>query len=371
MKKIAKTAVAALALVVALGAAGTDVEAAKKTKVKKVSVSADGLSKKKLTIAKGKSKTLKVAINGKTVKASKVSKKVSIKSKNSKIVKVTKNGKLTGKKAGTTKVTITSKDNKKKKVTLTVKVVKVAVKKVTAKAGKTTLKVGDKTKVTPTVKYTGKKKYAYTKLAYSSSNSKVAKVSSKGTVTAVAAGTAKITVKALDGSNKKATVTITVEDYKTVVTPKDAKDITVDVEFSDIAKLQEDVDAVAKLAVKKGEDVVLTLNGKEYTATFDGTNVLINGKKFTESEIAKNVKKVNVKFDVKADKLVAAVAFTPASVTKVTVGKAVFTEMKADSFKMGDKTYTYTVDGKNIVITGDVKADFEAVLKDYVTIEVK
>ena len=31
MKKIAKTAVAALALVVALGAAGTDVEAAKKT----------------------------------------------------------------------------------------------------------------------------------------------------------------------------------------------------------------------------------------------------------------------------------------------------------------------------------------------------
>lgn len=369
MKKFAKTAVAALALVVALSlGAGSDAEAA--TKVKKVTVEADGLAKKKMTIAKGKSKQLTVSINGKAVKTKKISKNVTIKVKNSKIVKATKNGKLTAKKVGSTKVTITSKKNKKKKVTITVKVVKNAVKNVTASADKTTLKVGETAKVTSKVTVKGKKKQAYTDVSYTSSNPAVAKVTNKGVVTALSAGTTTITVKALDGSNKKAKVTITVEDYKTVLAPKDAKNVTVDVEFSDVAKLQADVDAMAKVAVKKGDDIVLTLNGKDYVATFDGTNVLINGKKFTESVAAKDAKKVNVKLDVKADKIAAAIAFAPASVTKVTVGKAVFTEMKAASFKMNDKTYTYVVDGKNIVVTGNVAADFDA-LKDYVTITVK
>ncbi len=53
-------------------------------------------------------------------------------------------------------------------------------------------------------------KYDYTNLVWSSSKPKVATVDSNGDVTALSAGTAKITVKAADGSGKKASFTIKV-----------------------------------------------------------------------------------------------------------------------------------------------------------------
>ncbi len=69
-----------------------------------------------------------------------------------------------------------------------------------------TLKVGAKlalkTTVTPKVKV---------KVTWKSSNTKVATVSTKGVVTAKAAGTVYITAKAMDGSGKKATCKIVVK----------------------------------------------------------------------------------------------------------------------------------------------------------------
>ena len=76
------------------------------------------------------------------------------------------------------------------------------------------------------------------------------------------------------------------------------------------------------------------------------------------SEQAKAAKTVKVKVDVKADKIAALTAFAPASVASVKYADVTFTDITATSFKIGDKTYEYTVNGKNIEIKGDVKADF-------------
>ena len=133
MKKNFKRTLAkvmAVALTVSMvGVTSTDVDAAKKIK----------LSKKSISVAKGATK--KVTI--KNVKAKKV-KKLTVKSKNKKIATVKKAGKtafkVTGKKAGkSTKVTVKVKVGKKTtKLTLKVKVTKAKKKKVVVTAAPAT-----------------------------------------------------------------------------------------------------------------------------------------------------------------------------------------------------------------------------------------
>ena len=92
-----------------------------------------------------------------------------------------------------------------KKTTESTKEVKVTSVKVSE--SEITLKKGD----TYTIKATiAPKDASNKKVTYSSSNKNVAKVSSKGVITAVKNGTATITVKAADGSGKKAVITVTV-----------------------------------------------------------------------------------------------------------------------------------------------------------------
>ena len=131
MKKNLKRTLAKVmvfALTVTLAGTATDADAAKKIK----------LSKKSITITKGKSK--KVTI--KNVKAKKV-KKLTVKSNKKKIATVKKTGnkktafKVTGKKKGSAKITVTVKVKGKKKatkLTLKVKVKNAAVKKTNAPA---------------------------------------------------------------------------------------------------------------------------------------------------------------------------------------------------------------------------------------------
>ena len=131
MKKNLKRTLAKVmvfALTVTLAGTATDADAAKKIK----------LSKKSITITKGKSK--KVTI--KNVKAKKV-KKLTVKSNKKKIATVKKTGnkktafKVTGKKKGSAKITVTVKVKGKKKatkLTLKVKVKNAAVKKTAAPA---------------------------------------------------------------------------------------------------------------------------------------------------------------------------------------------------------------------------------------------
>lgn len=156
---------------------------------------------KSITVGKGKKVTIKVT----KVPTKGLKKKFT--SKNKKVATVTKKGVVTGKKVGKTTVVV-KLTYKKKSVTKKVKVaVKNPVKKLTLNKKTATINVGATTdvkvkSVTP--------KNASKAVTYKTSNKKIAKVTAKGKVTGVAAGTAKITVTAADGSKKKATCAITV-----------------------------------------------------------------------------------------------------------------------------------------------------------------
>lgn len=133
------------------------------------------LSKKSITITNGKTYQLKVSGTKKKVKWS---------SKKKSIASVTSKGKITGKKKGTTY--IYAKVNKKTyKCKVRVETPSLSATTKTIVAGKTfTLKLNGTTR--------SKK--------FSTSNSSVATVSTKGVVTGKKAGTAKITVKISDKS---------------------------------------------------------------------------------------------------------------------------------------------------------------------------
>lgn len=197
------------ALVLSMNA--TPVSAAKKkakkktSAVKSVKVVAPSGSKKSATVAKGKSIKLTVTVNAKK----KSFKKVTYKTSNKKVVSVSKKGVVKGKKAGTATIKVISTKDKKKTASIKVKVVGGVVKKVTLNKSKLDLKTGDSGKLS--AKVTGTKK-AYKTLKWTTSNKKVATVTSKGVVKGIGKGTAKITAKALDGSGKKSTCTVSVSE---------------------------------------------------------------------------------------------------------------------------------------------------------------
>lgn len=207
MKRFVKKGLAgALSLAMVLGMTAVvnpETAEAKKVKVKKVTVAAP--SGKTAYVAKGKK--IKLTATVKVTPNKKANKKVTYKSANKKIATVNGKGQVKGVKAGSTKITVTSKKNKKKKATIKVVVKKAAVKKVTVSPKTATVAVGAKktlkAKVTP-------KKNVCTKVVWSSSNKKIASVTSKGVVKGVKEGSATITAKAADGSGKKATCKVTV-----------------------------------------------------------------------------------------------------------------------------------------------------------------
>lgn len=157
--------------------------------VKSVSLKIDSkkVTKKAITMYSGDSKTLKVSVSPKNAK-----KKVTFTSTKKGVATINQKGVITAKKSGATqiKVTVTGKNNKKKST-----YVKVIVKYVSLSLNKKTasLKVGKKLNLT--AKVSPKKK-----VKWSSSNRKVATVSSKGVVKGVKAGTAKVTASV--GSKK-------------------------------------------------------------------------------------------------------------------------------------------------------------------------
>ena len=154
---------------------------------------------KTITTTKGKSVTFTPEVSGKkdyTLEWSTSDKNVA---------SVTSQGKVTGVKNGTATVTVKVKGTKAKasvEVTVGTK-----VSSVTVPESSVTVKKGGTYTIKPTV---SPSKASNKKLSYSTSDKSVATVSSKGVVTAVKAGTAKITVKSTDGSGKKAVVTVKV-----------------------------------------------------------------------------------------------------------------------------------------------------------------
>ena len=113
---------------------------------------------------------------------------------------------LTAKKTGTAKITVTSKSGLVKE--FSVKVVSKSVGKVKIKATKKTVKKGKTIKLKAT---TTPSKSSSNKIYWKSSKESIATVTKKGVVKGVKKGKVKISAIALDGSGKKATVTITVK----------------------------------------------------------------------------------------------------------------------------------------------------------------
>lgn len=160
-----------------------------------VSASAAKLNKKSISLNVGKTYTLK---------ATGTKGKITWTSNKKSVATVSSKGIVKAKKKGT--AVITAKYGKSKKFTCKV-TVKQPVKSIKLNNTSVTLKKGSSLTLKAAIAPSSANNKAVT---WSSSNKKVATVSSKGVVKAVGNGTATITVKAKDGSGKKATCKITV-----------------------------------------------------------------------------------------------------------------------------------------------------------------
>lgn len=130
-------------------------------------------------------------------------------SSNKNIFTVNSKGKITAKnKAGKATLTVTLASGLKKTIPVTVQKTEVKTTSIKGLKSKMTLEKGKKVTLSPVLNPIT----SVQKITYSSSNKKVATVSSKGVITAKTAGKAKITVKS---GSKKYTVTVTVSKVKT------------------------------------------------------------------------------------------------------------------------------------------------------------
>ena len=173
-----------------------------------VAVSGVALDKKVATVNVGKKVTVKATVTP----ANADNKTLAWTSSNTKIATVS-NGVVKGVKAGRVIITAKTTDGSNISATCTV----------TVKQPVTSISLSKKATM-----YTGKKLTLKAKvnpanasnkaLTWKSSNTKVAKVSSKGIVTGVKAGTVKITATAKDGSRKSATCTVTVRQSVSKIT---------------------------------------------------------------------------------------------------------------------------------------------------------
>ncbi len=158
---------------------------------------------KTFTITKGKSISTKVVQTPLTA-----GNKVKWTTSNKKVATVSSKGVIKAVKTGTAKITAVASDGCGAKFTTKIKVVAGKVTGLKVNKTKLTLTKGKTGTVKATVSTSGKG--ANTKLLWTSSNTKVATVSQTGKIKAIKKGTATITVKTIDGSNKKATIKITV-----------------------------------------------------------------------------------------------------------------------------------------------------------------
>lgn len=172
----------------------------KKTVSVKVEPKTVKLNKTSLSMMTGKTGTLSATVSP----ADSKDKGVTWKSSNTKVATVDSKGKVTGKAKGTVTITASAKSAKSAtaKVTITAPVAAKSVK-----MNKTSAKITKGKTVALSASISPSNTTNKT-LKWISSNSKVAKVDSKGKVTAVGAGTAKITATTSNGKSTSATITV-------------------------------------------------------------------------------------------------------------------------------------------------------------------
>jgi len=130
-------------------------------------------------------------------------------SSNEDIATVSQSGLVTGKKAGTVQITAAWEDNPEVKAVCTVTIEAIKVLGISLNIKNTSLNVGDNVKliarITP-------ENATNKEVVWTSSDTKIAKVSSTGMVTAVSGGTVTITATSKEDSKIKAVCTITVKE---------------------------------------------------------------------------------------------------------------------------------------------------------------
>lgn len=168
--------------VFSLGLCSQDISAAKKQKkAKKIT-----LNYSRLLLGKGNKCKLKIK---KVTPKGAARKNVVYKSSRAKIVKIDKKGKIYAKKKGKAKITVKIRGSKAKAVCQVEVVPK--VKQVSLKTTSLTLKKGDRSDLSSIVS-------SAHKLTYKSDDKNIVKVSTKGMLQAVGAGTATISIKVKD-----------------------------------------------------------------------------------------------------------------------------------------------------------------------------
>ena len=189
----------------------TDIEPTTPVKPPVVKVKKISMMKSYLHLKIGKKATIKATVTPTNA----TNRKINWKSSNTKVAKVNQNGKVTAKKAGACTVTATTKDGSRKSAKCLVVVGKLA-KKIALNKTNATIYTGEKLKLKATFT---PKKIAYKGIKWTTSDSKIAKVSKKGKVTALKKGSVVIKATTKDGSKKAA-------KCKIIVKSSDDKKIT-------------------------------------------------------------------------------------------------------------------------------------------------
>lgn len=351
-----------------------------KAKVKSITATVDGATvkanKTKTVYLSGKSQvkldtTVTVNVRGqkKTKTFKKNVDKITYSSSNKKVASVSKKGVITIKKTGTTTITIKSKANTKKALKFKLKV-KNGVKKMSIKKADKNieLKTGDTYSFTP--KVTTYKKVAKTVTA-KSSNKKVAtvKVSKKGkvTVTAVAAGTAEITVAPKYGSDKAQVVKVTVSDkeYRTRVEFADPNAKKVVLKGTISWDNQSGIaDAVKEFAAALGGNYTVKINGRS-TEIKDGkvdeadlAKIKATGSK-TDAEVETSISIADLLKMIGSVDAKATANFKGSFKMSGIVVSDISLANKELTFKLGDKEMKAYVENGDLYLDGDQSALFD------------
>lgn len=319
---------------------------------------------KKITLYKGAAAgygSMKLKVTVKPKKA-----KVTYKINKKKIASVSKKGVVKAKKPGKTKITVKS-GSKKVVVKVVVKKIKKKVTKVTAPKN-VTVKVGAKQKIKTSVK---PKKATLKKLTFKSSAKKIAKVNAKGVITGVKAGKAKITVKAVDGSKKKATVSVVVTAGAVATSPAITTGPAVTAKVAPSATVAPTTNVPATNApatTAPAETTAPALKPVEVPELADGESYKVTFGKDTLNVSKDDIEAVASAFNQKADEIKANLAKDLAEKANNFIAKAYDSKTASVAVKgltyskeAGSDTVYVEKNGKKVAVKTTVKDDVVSV----------
>ena len=175
-------------------------------KTKPINVTGVSLNKTSTSLEAGATETLSATVAPSTA----TDKTVTYSSSDKEVATVTNAGKVTAVKAGNADITVTTKDgNKTAKCTLTVTAKQIPVTGVTLDKSTLSLEVGATESLNATI---APSNATYKAVGFTSSDEAIATVDDNGLVTAVAPGTADITVESIENGSKTAVCTLTVTE---------------------------------------------------------------------------------------------------------------------------------------------------------------